>query len=72
VTGKRKAAGDRFLRFLQARPLYERHAVLTLDSDFTVYYKDGRKPLAPRGGRDLVEAAAEYNHKAVIAICGKS
>jgi predicted nucleic acid-binding protein len=26
--------------------LYERHAVLTLDSDFTVYRKDGRKPLA--------------------------
>jgi uncharacterized protein len=26
--------------------IYERHAVLTLDSDFTVYRKDGRTPLA--------------------------
>jgi len=26
--------------------IYERHAVLTLDSDFTVYRKDGRIPLA--------------------------
>jgi predicted nucleic acid-binding protein len=25
--------------------IYERHAVLTLDSDFTVYRKDGRTPL---------------------------
>ncbi len=26
--------------------IYERHAVLTLDSDFTVYRKNGRDPLA--------------------------
>jgi predicted nucleic acid-binding protein len=26
--------------------IYERHGVLTLDSDFTVYRKDGRTPLA--------------------------
>jgi len=26
--------------------IYERHAVLTLDSDFTVYRKHGREPLA--------------------------
>ena len=26
--------------------IYERHAVLTLDSDFTVYRKHGRAPLA--------------------------
>jgi uncharacterized protein len=26
--------------------IYERHAVLTLDSDFTVYRKDGQTPLA--------------------------
>jgi uncharacterized protein len=26
--------------------IYERHAVLTLDSDFSVYHKHGRVPLA--------------------------
>jgi uncharacterized protein len=45
--------------------IYERHAVLTLDSDFSVYRKHGRVPLAlihPGGGVDHRDHHEEFDH----------